>query len=62
MTTLPATPCPTYHKDGRVTFWRPRRQQWIERAVTVPPDALAILPAEEAARVRRHLWRQGVAV
>lgn len=62
MTILPATPCPTCHRDGRVTYWCPRRQEWIERAITIPPDALAILPSEEAARVRRHLWAQGINV
>jgi len=49
--------CAACHRDGTVTYWCPRRQDWIANARDVPADALAILPDDEAARVRRHLYR-----
>lgn len=50
-------PCATCHRDGTVTYWSPRTRGWIEGAREVPADALAVLPQDEADRVRRHLWR-----
>ena len=52
--------CATCHRDGSVTYYDPLREQWIESASTVPIHALTVLPADEEARVRRHLERHGV--
>lgn len=52
----------TCHRSGRVTYWCPVRKSWIENAETITPEALAALPEEEQARVRKHLWRNGVFV
>jgi hypothetical protein len=46
------TICATCHRDGTVTYFDPRSQQWIERSRTIPQVALDILPSDEAARVR----------
>jgi hypothetical protein len=54
--------CATCHRNGTVTYWDPLKQEWIEGATSVPIHALAVLPRDEEARVRRHLLRhQGVA-
>ena len=52
--------CATCHRDGSVTYYDPLREQWSESATTVPVHALTVLPADEEARVRRHLARHGV--
>ena len=54
--------CVTCHRSGRVTFYCPVKHQWIENAETITADALAVLPMDEQARVRRHLARGGVFV
>lgn len=46
---------PTCHDDGSVTYWCPRRQDFVERQRSVPRDALAMLPDALAERVRDHL-------
>jgi hypothetical protein len=52
--------CATCHRNGTVTYHDPLKGQWIECARTVPIYALTCLPADEEARVRRHLARHGV--
>lgn len=44
-----------YHRDGTVTYWSVYRQVWIERAVAVPADELAAMPAHARNRVQQHL-------
>lgn len=46
---------PTCHDDGSVTYWCPRRQEFVQRQRSVPRDALAMLPDDLAERVRDHL-------
>lgn len=59
---IPGFQFPQCHRNGTVDYWCPRKQEMVRQATTVPGDALALLPDDEAARVRRHLWRhQGVA-
>lgn len=53
--------CATCHRDGTVTFHDPLKGQWVECATSVPVHALAVLPADEEARVLRHLHRHMVA-
>ncbi len=52
--------CVACYRDGTITYHDPLRDQWIEKARTIPIYALTVLPAEEEARVRRHLARHGV--
>jgi hypothetical protein len=52
--------CATCHRNGTVTYHDPLKGQWIECARTVPIHALTCLPADEEARVRRHLARHGM--
>lgn len=52
--------CVSCHRDGTVTYFDPLNEQWIENARTIPIHALTVLPADEEARVRRHLARHGV--
>lgn len=56
--------CPTCHRKGKlagtVTYFDPLKEQWVEAARTVPIHAMTCLPADEEARVRRHLARHGV--
>lgn len=54
---LPGFEFPQCHADGTFDFWCPRRWAMVRRAPTVPEDALTLLPANEAARVRRHMHR-----
>ena len=46
---------PTYHKDGTVTYWAVYRQQWIERAASVPDNELAAMGEKERNKVIEHL-------
>jgi recombinational DNA repair protein (RecF pathway) len=52
--------CVTCHRDGKVTYFDPLHQRWIEGATTMPVYALTVLPAQEEERARRHLARNGV--
>lgn len=53
--------CVTCHpKTGRVTYFDPLKHDWIENAPTIPIHALAVLPADEEARVRRFLANHNV--
>lgn len=47
----------TCHRDGTVSYFDPLREVWVEAAREVPIHVLTCLPAEEEARVQRHLWR-----
>lgn len=49
--------CATCHRNGTVTYFDPLKGQWIEGARSIPVHALAVLPADEEARVLRHLHR-----
>lgn len=52
---LPGFEFPQCHKDGTVDYWCPRRWAMVRRVRQVPEDALTVMPADEANRVRRHL-------
>lgn len=56
---LPGFEFPQCHKDGTVDYWCPRRWAMVRRVRVVPEDALMLLPADEAERVRRHLAEHG---
>lgn len=47
--------CPICHRDGTVSYWSTRRQEWITFQEIMPDEDLAVIPFDEAARVRRHL-------
>jgi hypothetical protein len=53
--------CCSCHRDGTVSYYDAPSRSWVERAPIIPAEALALLPSDEADRVRRHLWRHGVA-
>jgi hypothetical protein len=52
--------CATCHPEGTVTYFDPLKEDWVKEAPSVPIHALTCLPADEEARVRRHLERHGV--
>lgn len=54
---IPGFEWPQCHDDGTVTYWCPQRRGMMRRATGITPDALALLPEDEQARVSRHLWR-----
>ena len=49
--------CVTCHRDGRFTYYDPWLSKWVEAASIVPAHALAVLPTDEADRVRRYMDR-----
>ena len=49
--------CVTCHRDGSLTYYDPWLSKWIEDAPIVQAHAMAVLPVDEADRVRRHMDR-----
>jgi hypothetical protein len=54
---LPGFEWPQCHDDGTVDYYCPQMLRMVRRVEVITPEALALLPKDEAERVKRHLDR-----
>jgi hypothetical protein len=53
---------PRLHRDGTVSYWSWRRQEWVQHAFHVPEEDMEQMASYDRQRVCRHLGYEAGAV